>query len=150
MRYNTTNAVERMRELVELRVPFVHQGTTLAGLDCVGGLAYAFQYEGELPSYPRDPVNGELERELRRVFGEPVFYRHNIRTDPIVTNTQLRRGDVVSMQYAGPTRHVGLIGDYRPVPTELTLLHTSAAIGRVVEHILDDKWRRRVVGVWRP
>lgn len=150
MLYNTANAVERMRELVEARVPFVHQGKTLAGMDCVGGLCYALQYQGEIPSYPRDPVNGELERELRALFGEPVFYRANVLTDRVVTNTDLRETDVVSMQYAGPVRHVGMIGNYEPVPGELSLLHTSASIGRVVEHILDEKWRRRIVGVWRP
>lgn len=150
MHYNPANAVDRMRELVEARVPFVHQGQSLAGLDCVGGLCYALQYQGEVPSYPRDPVNGELERELRKLFGEPSFYRSNIHTDVAVTNLDLREGDVVSMQYAGPVRHVGMIGTYLPVPTELSLLHTSASIGRVVEHILDDKWRRRIVGVWRP
>lgn len=150
MRYSTTNTVERMRELVDARVPFVHQGKTLAGMDCVGALCYALQYEGDVPNYPRDPVNGELERELRKLFGEPVFYRANILTNPVVANNDLRVGDVVSMQYAGPVRHVGMIGDYIPVPGELSLLHTSASIGRVVEHILDAKWRRRIVGVWRP
>lgn len=150
MRYNTANAVERMRELVAARVPFVHQGKTLAGMDCVGALCYALQYEGDVPSYPRDPVNGELERELRRILGEPVFYRANLLTDPVVSNEELREADVVSMQYAGPVRHVGMIGNYQPVPGQLSLLHTSASIGRVVEHILDAKWRRRIVGVWRP
>lgn len=150
MRYNAANTVERMRELVAARVPFVHQGRTLAGMDCVGALCYALQYEGDVPSYPRDPVNGELERALRRLFGEPVFYRANLRTDPLVSNAQLRPGDVLSMQYAGPVRHVGVIGDYRPVPGELSLLHTSASVGRVVEHVFDERWRRRVVGVWRP
>lgn len=150
MLYNPANAVERMRELVEARVPFVHQGQSHAGLDCVGGLCYAIQYTGPIPNYPRDPVNGELEREMRRLFGEPVFYRTNLLFDPIVENDQLREGDVASMQYAGPVRHVGMIGNYLPVPGELSLLHTSASIGRVVEHILDAKWRRRIVGVWRP
>lgn len=150
MRYNTANAVERMRELVEARVPFVHQGKTLAGMDCVGGLCHALQYEGDVPNYPRDPVNGELERELRALFGEPVFYRANLLTDRVVANADLRETDVVSMQYAGPVRHVGMIGNYEPAPGELSLLHTSASIGRVVEHILDEKWRRRIVGVWRP
>lgn len=150
MLYDPSNAVERMRELVEARVPFVHQGKSPSGMDCVGGLCHAIKYTGPVPNYPRDPVNGELERELRRLFGEPVFYRANLLTDPIVANEQLHPADVVSMQYAGPVRHVGMIGDYQPVPGELSLLHTSASIGRVIEHILDLKWRRRIVGVWRP
>lgn len=149
MPYNTDHALERMRELVAMQVPFAHQGCTANGLDCVGGLRFALQYDEPVLNYSRDPINGELERELRRILGAPIFYRANIKTDPVVTNATLRPLDIVSMHFAGPVRHVGMIGDY-PAKGELSLIHTSASIGRVVEHRLDDKWRRRIVGVWRP
>ena len=145
---NREGAVERMRELVAAKTPFVHQGRTVQGIDCVGALAYAFQYQGEVPAYPEDPVNGELERELIRVFGQPQLYRASLLEHPVVIQ-DLRVGDVVSMQYRGPVRHVGLVGDY-PYPGELSLIHTDAILKKVTEHRFDQKWLRRVVGVWRP
>ena len=146
---NREGAVERMRELVAAKTPFVHQGRTVHGIDCVGALIYAFQYSGEVPAYPEDPVNGELERELIRVFGQPVLYRTSL-LGPYVDIQDLQVGDVVSMQYRGPVRHVGLVGDYPYISGQLSLIHTDAIIKRVTEHRLDHKWLRRTVGVWRP
>lgn len=149
MPYNTDNAIERLREMVAAKTPFVHQGRTMAGTDCVGALVYGFQYEGDVPAYPRDPVNGELERELRRVFGEPALYRANL-LDPPVDRAALRALDILSMQYAGPVRHVAIVADHPAIAGELSVIHTNAHMGRVVEHILDERWLRRIVGVWRP
>lgn len=149
MPYNTTNAIERLREMVDARTPFVHQGRDVSGTDCVGAVVYAFQYEGEVPAYPQDPVNGELERELRRVFGQPVVYRANL-LDPPIDRAVLRPLDVLSFQYAGPVRHVGVVANHPALAGQLSLIHTNVMVGRVVEHILDDKWMRRAVGVWRP
>lgn len=149
MPYNTDNAIERLREMVAAKTTWVHQGRSIHGADCVGALVYAFQYDGEVPAYPRDPVNGELERELRRVFGEPILYRDNL-LDSVVDRAALRAGDIVSCQYAGPVRHVAVVADHPALVGQLSLIHTSATVGFVVEHILDAKWMRRIVGVWRP
>lgn len=149
MPYNTANAIERLREMVSIKTPFVHQGRSINGTDCVGAIVYGFQYDGDVPSYPRDPVNGELERELRRVFGEPLLYRANL-LDPPLSKSALRELDIVSCQYAGPVRHVATVANHPALPGQLSLIHTNALTGYVVEHILDDKWMRRVVGVWRP
>jgi cell wall-associated NlpC family hydrolase len=140
---NTDGAIGRMRALVEARVPFLHQGRDLNGIDCVGALAWAFQYDGRMPAYPRDPVNGELERELTRVFGPPIFER------PVIL-ANLREGDIVSMQYAGPTRHVAVVANHPTLAGQLSLIHTDSSRESVVEHILDFKWHRRIVRVWRP
>lgn len=140
---NKDGAIERMRELAAAGVPFLHQGRDFNGIDCVGGLCYAFQYEGEVPAYPRDPVNGELERNLKRAFGPWIMEKPASVED-------LRAGDIVSMQYAGPTRHVALVADHPTIPGQLSLIHTDSRLGRVTEHILDHKWFRRIVKVWRP
>lgn len=149
---NTDNAIERMRELVAARVPFLHQGRDTAGIDCVGALRYAFEYEGELPAYPQDPINGELEHHLRAILGEPVLERATTLTPPLDT-ALLRAGDVVSMQYRGPVRHVAMLAthvDQRNCPGALSVIHTDSTLGRVTEHILDVKWLRRIMRVWRP
>lgn len=147
MQYNKDHVVERMRELAAARVPFVHQGRDLHGIDCVGALAYAFQYRGELPAYPDNPVNGELEIHLAQVFGTPV--KVTSRENPIGLD-DLQPGDVVSMQYRGPARHVALIVAHVSLPGVLSVIHTDSMVERVTEHILDAKWVRRIVKVWRP
>lgn len=149
MPYNKENALERARELVQARVPFVHQGRDFNGIDCVGALAYIFQYDGGIPSYPDNPVNGELELNLEQVFGLPlgVYNRHNP-----VRLEDLQPLDVLSMQYRGPARHVALVVPYvNPrFPGVLSIVHTDSMVERVTEHILDLAWLRRIVKVWRP
>lgn len=146
---NKEHAIERMRELVAAGVPFVHQGRDMTGIDCVGALAYAFAYAGDVPAYPQDPINGELERELCRVFGAPVLERASTLAPPI-DPALLRPLDVVSMQYKGPVRHVAMVVPHINIPGALSVVHTDAMLGRVTEHILDFKWVRRIVRVWRP
>lgn len=146
---NKEHAISRMRELVDAKVPFLHQGRDHNGIDCVGALAYAFQYDGPLPAYPRDPVNGELERNLRDIFGPPVLERAGTLAPPLAA-ALLRPGDVVSMQYRGPVRHVALLAPHVAIAGQLSVIHTDAMLGRVTEHILDEKWLRRVMRVWRP
>ena len=140
---NKEGAIERMRELSAAKVPFLHQGTDFNGIDCVGALCYAFEYRGPIPAYPRDPINGELELHLKRVFGPHLFER------PEATDVLLP-GDVVSMQYRGPARHVALLAQHPTLPGQLSMIHTDSNLGWVTEHILDFKWRRRIVKVWRP
>lgn len=147
MPYNKDNAIERMRALAAAQVPFVHQGRDFAGIDCVGAIVYAFEYDGEVPAYPDNPVNGELELNLARVFGQPI--RVHSREEPI-TLDDLRAGDIVSMQYRGPARHVALIVPHVSLPGVLSIIHTDSMVERVTEHILDAKWVRRIVKVWRP
>lgn len=141
MHFDKQLAVIRMRELVTKQVRFLHQGRDENGIDCIGALAYALDYKGLLPAYSRDPVNGELELNLIKHFGECVA-RHP-------TIEQLQEGDIVSMQYAGPVRHVAIVGNHPNINGALSLLHTDSMLERVTEHILDKKWLRRIAGVWR-
>ena len=145
---NKDNAIDRIRELVSAKVPFLHQGRTFDGIDCVGALAYAYDYQGEIPAYPEDPVNGELERELQRIFGEPYLVID--RMNPITTQEDLQPLDILSMQYKGPIRHVAMVVPHVNIPGVFSVAHTDAMLGRVTEHILDVKWLRRIVKVWRP
>lgn len=147
---NTTDQariIARARELAQLKVPFVHQGRTLQGIDCVGALAHILEFEGELPAYSRDPVNGELETELSKVLGEPIL--EISRATPMRDALRLQVCDILSMQYFGPIRHVAIVVPHVALPGVLSVVHTDSNVGRVVEHILDEKWLRRVVKVWR-
>ena len=134
--------VERARELVAAKVPFLHQGRDFNGIDCIGAVVYAHQYPlDKVPPYPKDPIDGRLSRELRRAFGAPVMVKP---FDPVM----LSDADVVLMQYKGPIRHAGLVA--RRPGGGFNLIHTDSTLGYVTEHILDAKWLRRIEEVYRP
>lgn len=145
---NKEHAIDRMRELVDAKVPFLHQGKDFNGIDCVHSLAYAYQYEGTIPPYPMNPVNGELERELEKIFGAPLIAVHP--KDPLKDASQLQPLDILSMQYRGPIRHLAMVVPHRSIPDALSVAHADSMRGLVIEHILDQKWIRRIVKVWRP
>lgn len=145
---NKENAIERMRMLVEARTPFLHQGRDIDGIDCIGALAFALQYDKEIPAYPRDPVNGELEKELQRVIGSPIIEVKKY--EPLTSTELLQPLDILAMQYRGPTRHVAMVVPHISIPDVLSVIHTDSILGRVTEHILDRKWIGRIVKVWRP
>lgn len=145
---NKDDAIERMRELVDAKVPFLHQGRDFNGIDCVHSLAYAYQYEGQIPAYPRNPVNSELERELEKIFGPPILSVHP--KEPLENTSRLKVLDILSMQYRGPIRHLAMIVPHISLPGVLSIAHADSMKGHVIEHILDRKWIRRIVKVWRP
>lgn len=139
--------ISRARALARMRVPFVHQGMSLHGIDCVGALAWILEYDGEIPAYPRDPVNGELESELSARLGPPVMEFSRVK--PLQNYLLLKPCDIVSMQYAGPIRHVGILVPHISIEHALSIVHTDSNVGCTTEHILDAKWMRRIVKVWR-
>jgi cell wall-associated NlpC family hydrolase len=124
-----------------LGVTFEHQGRNPAvGIDCAGLLVLAFADCGvtvpDRTDYGRDPYGGTLEAMADAALGARIGL------------DDLRPGDVVAIDYAGACRHVALLGDY--LYGGLSLIHTDSMVGKVVEHRMDDKWRRRIVAAWRP
>lgn len=113
-----------------LGVPFVHQGRSRYGLDCVGLLVVAARDAGahieDRTDYPRDP-NGMLPLELAR--------QADVVEDCVP-------GDLLLMRFAGEPGHIALYAGE-------TIIHSHASIGRVVEHRLDAKWARRIVQTYR-
>lgn len=123
-----------------LGTTFLHQGRNPeVGVDCVGlakqvvldcGLHALAEHD--LSAYARNPNGGELERRMRAAFGEPV--------------KDLAPGCLVTVQFFGPSRHVGIVGEYNG---RLTLIHAYGRPPKVIEHGIDDKWRRRITGIYR-
>lgn len=135
-----TQIAERAREMLD--VPFLHQGRNKIAIDCVGLAAHVFNFPAEeIPPYPADPINGELETTLTALFGPAVLIKPTI--------DQLREGDLVAMQYKGPLRHVGIVLNHPVFNGALSLIHTDYMVGKVTELSLDFKWLRRIEKVWR-
>lgn len=119
-----------------LGTPFLHQGRTAGwGLDCAGVLVLAARSMGhtpdEPPAYARMPHDGLLESWVDR---QPFLVR--------IERAAMRAGDLLLMRFAAEPQHLALYADP-------TIIHAYQGVGRVVEHRLDDKWRRRIVRVYR-
>lgn len=138
-------AIQRARTM--LKVPFLHLGRNEYGVDCIGLVAFAYNYpETKLPAYPRDPYNGQLEAELDRALGQPVAVYGAAGAGA----AGLVPGQVVALAYAQLIRHVGLVAQHPALPGHLSLIHTDSTLGRVTEHLLDHKWLRRIRRVYQP
>lgn len=116
--------------------PFAHQGRILnRALDCAGVAVHAARSVGldvvEPAAYSRLPNAAMLEWWLDH---QPFLAR--------VAVGNMQPADLLLMRFTGEPQHLA-------VYTGDTIVHAYQAIGRVVEHGLDDKWRRRIVRVYR-
>lgn len=134
-----------MNKLVEaartyLETPFRHQGRSERALDCVGLALKAAADAGhpyeDQTDYSRLPHAQELRKALVKRLGEPL-----------PKQADLAVGDIVEIRYGRESSHVALVGDY--LYGGLSLIHTDAMRGKVVEHRLDEKWRKRIEAIYR-
>jgi len=131
--------------LAYIGVPFSHQGRNPSvAIDCVGLLVCAMRDLGmptdaDRPTYAKDPAFGVLEAQLAAAFGPPIY-------GGIPPTEILQPGDVVAIDFKGETRHVGIVGEHA---NGLSLIHTNFSAQRVTVAHLNDKWRRRIRGVYR-
>lgn len=116
--------------------PFAHHGRILnRALDCAGVAVHAARSVGLVPdepaAYSRLPNNAMLEAWLER---QPFLVR--------IALDDLAAGDLLLMRFTGQPQHLAVF-------TGENIVHAYEAAGRVVEHILDAKWRRRIVRAYR-
>lgn len=119
-------------------VKFRHQGRTRRGVDCVGHVVLSLRDIGLSPNdrtnYGILPYEKQLEAVLRDHFGPPVAGAP-------------QPADVVLMKWAGEVCHTGII---TPHPDYgIGIVHCYLSSQKVVEHGIDDTWRRRIVEVYR-
>lgn len=124
--------IESARECIG--TPFQHQGRIVGlALDCAGVAVHVFNGVGcavdEPDAYSRMPNNSMLEYWADR---QPFLTR--------VSTPQA--GDILLMRFTGEPQHVAVF-------TGENIIHAYESIGRVVENLLDDKWRKRIVRVYR-
>lgn len=117
-----------------LGTPFRHQGRLIGvGMDCAGLIAHVLNSFG-LPcidekGYPRTPVDGKIKRILD---AEPSLERIN----------ELEAGCVILFRITKEPQHVAIY-------TGSGIIHSYLAVGEVVESGIGDKWRKRIVGLYR-
>lgn len=144
---NHNDVVCKAREFLD--TPFKDQHRVKGkkgGVDCVGlvllvaeelGISYNDTKEmrgTDYLNYPHDGLNSFVLTECRkRLVEKPI--------------KDIRHGDVVVMRVPDIPCHCGIVADRKGI---LYLIHAlnSGQDGRVVEHILDEKWRRRICGAF--
>jgi cell wall-associated NlpC family hydrolase len=137
-----SESLEELRQCVG--TPWVHQGRKPhVGFDCAGFGKHWLDLRGykviDRKDYGRDP-DGSLYDEMCRVLGPPVALGSG-------AYSSARKGYMVMIQYSpNNPRHVGVIGEFQSEPY---LIHADSHHKKVVEHPIDARWAKRIVGVWR-
>lgn len=127
-----TAVIAAARECID--TPFAHQGRLInRALDCAGVAVHAARSIGhevaEPIAYSRLPNAAMLEWWLDQ---QPFLERATIP----------QAGDLLLMRFTGEPQHLAVF-------TGVNIIHAYQGVGKVVEHILDTKWRRRIVRVYR-
>lgn len=112
-------------------VPFLDKGRTRRGVDCIGMLILMAEENGWLPDNFEDDLNYGAYPDRRQLL--KGLTKH--------TRLSTRKpGNVALMPMLGWT-HVGII-------TDRNLIHADSSAGKVVEHVLDVRWERRIMSYW--
>ncbi|MFN8971556.1 MAG: NlpC/P60 family protein [Alphaproteobacteria bacterium] len=128
-------------------VRFAHQGRARqTGVDCLGLLILVAEEVGL--SFDAQAPRA-LDRTDYGAYPDAEFLRerldHFLKPSPI---DQMREGDVLLLAIDGRAQHLALVTDY-PVPGELGMIHAYAPARKVIEHRMDESWRKAIVGVYR-
>jgi cell wall-associated NlpC family hydrolase len=126
-------------------VPFVHQGRSRTGVDCLGLLMMVAEELGlqgrdgalltthDCCEYGKVPDGVRLQSRLQRVLYPRV-------------GDAVQQADVVLCRIDAMPQHVAIIGNY--VYGGLSIIHAYAPARKVVEHPLDAYWQRRIMQVF--
>ncbi len=130
---------------------FHHQGRVKkntensGGCDCIGLIVgvvdeLGIEFQGrKLSDYDRtDYAKVPDGKELMDAFSnymQPIDF------------ADVEPGDILMFRFEKDPQHVGIVGEYSS--QELSIIHCYMQAKKVVEHILDDHWKSRVVGGFR-
>lgn len=112
-------------------VPFRHQGRSRAGVDCAGLFVCVARALDIAVPFDRTDYAWEPDDALHRTL-EAHFERVPSRVP----------GDILLIHMGGMPRHMALW-------TGRSIIHAYTPLDAVVEHRIDDKWARRIAGVYR-
>ena len=113
-------------------VPYLHQGRTRLGVDCVGLLIVVARALGltdyDVSGYPRVPSSDFLRAECERLMRR-------------IQAGARQPGDVLLMRFKRDPQHLAFV-------TDRGFLHAYAGAGRVVETSMPFEWERRIVAAY--
>ena len=113
-----------------LGVRWHHQGRNCAGIDCIGLVIAVTQRLGlsdfDTADYGRIPDGARLRAGL------------DLQLDRVAV---WQPGDVLLMRFEQNPQHVAIV-------TDIGIIHAHVMMRKVVEHGLDDTWRKRIVGAY--
>jgi cell wall-associated NlpC family hydrolase len=116
-----------------LKTPWVHQQASPFGMDCAGLLRCVHEKLGlgriEVEPYQRVPNGDSLLR---------IVSKHADKINKVDAGI----GDAVVFTFGRNPQHLGIL-------TDIGLIHSWKSNGFVVEHSLDDSWRRRISHAFR-
>lgn len=114
-----------------LGVKFAHQGRSEWALDCAGLAILAARDIGfeasDIHGYSRMPDG----RTLKEVMDSQLTR----------VNRPPRPNDILLMRFKKNPQHIGIV-------TDSGIIHSHESVGCVIEHGLDDRWRKRIVAVY--
>lgn len=129
-----------------LGCPFFHAGRSREGLDCIGLVAMVAHDLGITDfddlNYSPEPDPAYLTAVLWR-----FAWRTWDATDPFLMDLELIPGDLLQFELCGEARHVGIYGE--DARREGTVIHCYQSAGKVVEHLFDKHWQKRLFAVYR-
>jgi len=115
-----------------LGTPFHHQGRCTAGIDCAGlvvKIAHALNISDfDYVTYAREPDGATLQKIMNE----------NLIRKPV---KDAKDGDIYLMRFLKHPQHLA-------IKTDIGVIHSHSAAGKVVETNLDDKWFKRVLAVY--
>jgi len=125
-----------------LGIPWVHQGRTKKGVDCVGFILLSMWSLGikteEIKGYSRQP-DGVL---LKHIMDNQPAMR------PIGKDEKPEKGDIVLFRIRKHPQHVALLTDSNTA--ELGMIHSyNGGQKKVIEHDFADYWRKKAVQYYR-
>jgi cell wall-associated NlpC family hydrolase len=120
-----------------LGVRWQHQGRNQHALDCAGLVVRVAKdlklSDFDFIDYDRRPFANTMATVMSANCAE-------------LTGHRLEPGMVALMRFDREPQHLGFIGDYKF--GGLSMIHAYAWSRKVVEHRLDDVWRRRIVALF--
>lgn len=115
-----------------LGVKWKHQGRNPeSGLDCLG---LVVQVAKDMGMTPHDPVDYTKSPDGQRLLAEL-----NTQLNPVV---DYDTGDILLIRMGTNPQHLAFVTESGGI------IHSYANIRRVVEHPLDDEWKRKIVGAY--
>lgn len=126
-----------------LGVKWRHRGRKPWAVDCVGLVVLSLQAAGvsleDEKHYGREPWKDQLQEKIRSRFGDPIPEH---RWGP---------ADIAVFKWGTyEPSHIGLLADYKHGGFSLIHSRRGKTQNGVVEHVLDERWRRLLVEVYTP